>query len=73
MYGGVVFPVPPSDTLTGFVTNDLMEINAAVVQMEPEYLNISRSDVDQGPLIKVRTSLLFSHICLNFGIIVPHS
>lgn len=55
MYGGEVFPTPPDDTLTAFVTTDLMELdNAAVVQMEPEYGGVSRSDVNQGPLVKVR-------------------
>lgn len=54
MYGGVVFPMPPDDTLTALVTTDLMDLsNSAVVQMEPEYLDVSRSDVDQGPLVKV--------------------
>ena len=60
LFGGEVHPRPPADTLTSFVATVLMELSdAAVIQMEPEYFDTPRSDVGQGPLIKVSRDFTF--------------
>ena len=50
-YGGDVIPEPPPDTTESIFTR-LMEVNADVIA-DPMYNIVDRTDVNQGPLLKV--------------------
>lgn len=43
------------DTIQGLIVDDLLELNTAAIVANPELTIVSRSDVGQGDLAKVRT------------------
>ena len=55
-YGGQVYPLPPSNTITGLIV-ELMGVNTAAIIANPELSVMARDAVGQGPLVKVRQTM----------------
>ncbi|XP_064399733.1 uncharacterized protein LOC135346144 [Halichondria panicea] len=53
-YGGAYFPTPHVDTIQGLIVDDLLELNTAAIVANPELTIVSRSDVGQGDLAKLK-------------------